>query len=73
MRIAWVIYKNPSDFPGKFVVRGRQVLSAGAENPATKPAAVVEDLESARDAVPDGLVVIPRDPNNDPVIVETWL
>ena len=71
--VVWVIYEDPSDFPGKFVVRRRMVLADGAEKVARDPDAVVDDLESARAAVPDGLMVFPRDPTDDPVIVETWM
>jgi len=71
----YVITKNPSDYPGKHVVRtwlqrGRQVTAEQG------PRAVVDTLEAARAALPNGgagLFRIARHQQDDPVIVETWL
>ena len=65
----FVIYQNPSDFPGKFVVRKWEEKVADQE-----PTAVVETLEAAREAVPKWAhFCLKRDPKDDPCIVETWL
>lgn len=74
----WVVYWNPSDFPGRFVVR-RQV--AVAPNPSIPdgiwcdpdPLAVVDTLDEARAAVPGWLTCLPRSPDDHPVVVEVWV
>lgn len=66
----WVIYENPRDFPGKWVVRRWVGLA-----PDKDAAAVADSLESARSAVP-GIAFrdrIERMPGDDPAIVEVWL
>lgn len=68
----WVIYENPSDYPGKFVVRLWHP-GAGFLEAAKDPTAVVETLEEARKAIPEGRHRLPRQASDDPVIVETWM
>lgn len=63
----YTIYSNPSDFPGKFVVRHFE----GAEPRET--VIVADTLHEARSALPPGLARIVRSPGDDPVILETWL
>jgi hypothetical protein len=64
----WTIYEQPEDFPNCFVAR----LWLGEE--ATAEIMVCPDLEPIREALRQkGLVVIPRDDDDDPVIVESWL
>lgn len=69
----WVIFDNPSDFPGKIVVRRQTVMSNGeiwADNEASFP----PTLEHARQMMRNkGLNCIPRHPTDDPVIVESWV
>lgn len=64
----YCIYKNPSDYPNKFVVR-----CFWNDKPEQKPFAVVDKLEDARFQLPKGLYCINRHKFDDPVIVETWL
>lgn len=68
----YVIYENPSDYPGKFVVR-RQLAMRGRIWVDLVPLAVVGTVEEARGHIPEGCVCLSRDPSDDPVIVETWL
>jgi len=63
----WVIYENPLDAPGKFVVR-RHTLDG-----PTEEAYQVDTLDGAREVVPIGLVRIPRETWDEPQIVETWI
>lgn len=66
----WVIYENPTDYPGWWVVRRRCV---GNGETVIDPAAILcYSLDQARSVIPQGLVCFPRDQNDDPVIVETW-
>lgn len=75
----WVVYFNPKDFPGKYVVRRHAIAEvAGAFAPAVGSYATTEhypcdSLEDARAHVPDELIRLPRRVEDDPVIVEVWL
>jgi len=66
----WTIYFNPSDHPGRWVVRG---WSVGQATVPDVGCAVVATLDDARAIVPPGLACIPRDLGDDPSIVESWL
>ncbi len=66
----YTIYDNPSDYPGKFVVR-RMVAMSGKVK--MLECVVVDSLELARVIVPVGLHRVPRFESDDPVIVETWV
>ena len=67
----YVVYRNPSDFPGQYVVR-RQVAGPGVIFKDARPLAV-GNLAAVRAALPTGLVRLERDPNDDPCIFEVWL
>lgn len=70
---AWTIYKNPRDYPGCYVVRrGQAILALGIVHDL-EPTAVCHSLVEAREAVPPGRVRMDRHPDDDPVIVETWI
>ena len=64
----WTIYKSPSDHPGKWVLRGRDV-------PGDIHAEYVvgDSLEEVRKAVPFGLIRLPRSAQDVPVIYEVWI
>lgn len=68
----WVIYCNPRDFPGRFVVRRQLVGHNGTVSPASSYE-VAATLEEARSFVPSGLYRLSRDPKDDPVIAECWI
>lgn len=68
----YVVYDNPKDLPGGFVVR----LWATSPSKITPCKVVAQDLpslEEARKHIPDGLVNIGRTDDDDPVITEVWL
>jgi len=67
----WVVTSNPSDFRGKIVVRRWNVRDGQTES--TNEHHVYDSLEQARRHRPEGTTTIPRDPQDDPVIVETWI
>ncbi len=86
MPVMWVITKNPSDFPkgdqGDLFVARRRWVGNGEQYVAAKETCATPDLEACRQYVIKeaqrvhkitSLVVSPRHPNDDPVIVETWL
>jgi hypothetical protein len=68
----YVIYKNPRDYPGKWVVRAQDANDDGSIS-IHLDCAVCESLEHARQCVPPGLVMLMRAPEDDPAIYETWL
>lgn len=69
----FAIYESPSDYTGKFVVRGWAVNADGSVRPDRFPLAVVDTLDLARESVPADLVRVERSPSDDPCIVETWV
>ena len=70
--VIYTIYENPTDYPGKFVVRKHDVI-AGSSTPDKLPCAVVSSLDEARKAIPEGMVNIQRLPEDEPQIVESWI
>lgn len=65
----FTLYKNPTDFPNKFVVRefiGDMAIQGD-------PHFVGDTLDDARASIPKGMVRIPRDPDDDYVIVESYI
>ncbi len=65
------VYQNPKDYPGKIVVRewlqGTFTFYPGE-------AKVFDSLEEAREyANGEGRVCLERSPDDDDVLVETWL
>lgn len=73
----FVIYYDPTDYPGKYVLRRWRISATVAGppkiEPDPEPMAVVNTLEQVRAAVPIGTVLISRDQNDDPAIVEVWI
>lgn len=68
----WVVYFNPSDFPGLYVLRAQRPCSNG-EIEKSPGALTADTLDEIRELIPPGLTRIPRFPEDDPVIVECWL
>jgi len=67
-----VVYKNPSDYPNKFVVR-EQWAGAGGIEFADSPLCVVDTYDEILPHIPNWMVKIMRSPEDDPVILESWL
>jgi hypothetical protein len=69
------IYQNPRDYPGKIVVRGT-TIAGGTCEPDETAVYIGESLNDARaviEALDPNLICFPRDENDEPQIVETWL
>lgn len=64
----FVLYEDPKDYPGKFVLR-RWV----GEEPDPIPMAVTDSLALARNVIPDYATPIGRYPLDDPAIKEVWI
>lgn len=69
----WVVYFNPRDYPGKFVLRGQDVFP-GQDEPVPQTGCLVRDtIEDIRQPLEErGLYREPRQPQDDPAIVEVW-
>jgi hypothetical protein len=67
----WTVYKNPTDYPDKFVARRFDVDAAKA----SASIIVMDDLDKLRDVLQFemGLAKLMRSPGDAPQIVETWL
>lgn len=76
--VSWVLYENPSDFPGEWVVR-RQLVAAGEvrSDPdlAARGATREECVKALLDRYPEvrALEWLPRHPTDDPVIDGSWM
>jgi hypothetical protein len=68
----WVVTKNPSDYPGKFVARLNYITAEGRFSLAGEPL-TADSLDALRAKLPLGLHRLPRWAHDDPVIVEVWL
>lgn len=82
----WVIYRNPRDYPGKYVTRAQHVVRGQTEPVIARECTVHDSLAAAREAVPrfqehvqggrtyaSEYVRMDRHPEDDPTIVETWI
>lgn len=67
----WVITRNPSDYPNKYVVRAQRVR--GTVIHYDLDCTVHDTLEEARASVPPGCWRFTRAAEDDPVIVESWM
>ena len=67
----WVIYYDPLDYPGKWVVR-RWLVEPGKVTGEPEPF-VCDSLSEARAAVPPGAYRLNRAESDEPQIKEIWL
>lgn len=68
----WVVCWSPADYPGKFTVR-RHIIGRGWHKP-TDEGYVSSNIEWIRELMlRKGLARMPRQPEDQPVIVEVWL
>lgn len=66
----YVIYQDPKDHPGKVIVRHWAIKSTGIKQ---GEAWEFKSIAHARNHLRGmGLFVVPRSPDDDPVVVETW-
>lgn len=69
----YVITENPSDHPGKLVVREWHIRKGEPAKPLAEFHDISDSLDDARGSIPGGLMMVPRSEDDDPVIVESWL
>lgn len=67
----WVVYDHPKDFPDKWVLRPQRARRDGTIEAG--PAFLADTLDEIRALVPPFLHRLPRFPDDDPVIAETWI
>jgi hypothetical protein len=67
----WTLYDHPKDQPDNYVAR-LWLVGDGRIIP-TNDMFVADTLEELRLLLPPELSCLPRTPEDDPVIVETWL
>lgn len=65
--LLYCVYDHPSDYPDKYVTR------AWLGNRSTETTFEADTLEEMRTLKPDSMAIIPRMPDDDPVIVECWI
>lgn len=62
------VYKNPADYPDKFVARAFDI------HRPTDLVAIADTYEELLKAIPDQIMVrVDRSEEDDPVIVEIWI
>ena len=67
----WVIYRNPTDYPGNYVVRKWYIRTDGVR-PDDK-ITVTDTIEQARAAIPPYLYCLKRSDEDVYCIVESWI
>lgn len=69
----WVVYKNPKDFPGKWVTR-KFIIGTNLPAPvSTADVYVADSLEEIQKRIPEHLCCIHRFDDDDPAIYEVWI
>lgn len=63
----WCVYRRPSDFPNQYVARWHN-----PEGPTALVMIAKSIWKIRREMILNGLFRIPRQPEDDAVIVETW-
>jgi hypothetical protein len=69
--VVWTVYRNPRDYPGKWVLRGHDVT---AGNVQPRDSVIVADTYAQLSLdIPPGLTHMPRHSLDDPAIYESWI
>lgn len=68
----WTVYDHPSDMPEWFVAR-RSIVEPGSVTKTDEHMRSEYLDEIRRMLMNKGLTCIPRDPNDEPHIVECWI
>jgi len=72
----YVLYKNPSDYPGKYVLRRWHIVPGNPEPvPQNDFLLVSENLETINEFIlrDPNLVWLQRHPTDDPCIMGVWI
>lgn len=68
----YVIYKYPEDFPRSYVVRVWRMVYGNQFTP-DDDYQLAENLNQARELIPEGMYQLDRSESDDPFIVEVWI
>jgi hypothetical protein len=68
----WTVYHSPEGSPGQYVAR-KWEINATCYFQVNGHHHTASTLEEIREFMPAGLIRIPRQAEDDPVIIETWL
>lgn len=66
----WTIYERPADYPDLFVAR---LFIGGKPSAKALFGRTLDEVRAVLTHTYPGLFCIPRDPRDEPQIVETWL
>lgn len=72
----WVVTHDTKDFPGLYVVRIHEIEIGPGYTGYTRPTDqfhTAPSLEEIRKFIPAGMTKVFRDPQDDPVIIESWI
>lgn len=69
----WTVYNDPLDYPGKIVARRFEVDASGSR--PTESVIITDSIDKMREIMITQLHLnyMPREPGDDPKIVECWL
>ena len=67
----WTIYNKPIDYPDNVIVRKFAIVDGSIY--MTGEMYICNSVDEARSMVPKDRVCIPRDPVDEPQIIETWI
>lgn len=68
----WTISWNPKDYPGKAAARPH-LLGEGGTHSIIMGVLLADSPDELREMLPEDLSKMPRNPMDDPVIVEVWM
>lgn len=70
--VMWTVYDHPSDFPNNIVAR--KILITAGEVKFTSEVILSNNIERIRRGMHQlGFTQLPRNEDDDPIIVETWV
>lgn len=69
--LVWTIFEQPADFPHHFVAR--PFVGQGGQSLPLHFVLLARRLDEVRRLLPAGLICLPREDDDDPVIVESWM
>ncbi len=68
----WTVYRYPNDYPGYWVMRAHEILPGIGVRPHSF-CFVAKTLNEIRTKIPPGTWCVGREPDDNPVIYETWI
>ncbi len=71
--VVWVVYRNPRDYPGRYVLRRWWIDGTGLLRAELEPRWTATNLAEVRKQIPEGRVRLDPDPNDAAAICEIWL